>query len=141
MSAITGWGRGTWSEGTFGEPLPVLVSGVFASGEVGGIPQVVVNLTGVSASGEVGTVSLSTDQVVSVNGVESSTIVGEVTQKTNQRISVAGLVAQSRVGLATATGDANVFVTGLQGSIATPRVLVWGKVIPDPSNTWTEIAA
>ena len=28
MANITGWGRGTWGQATFGEPIPVTLTGV-----------------------------------------------------------------------------------------------------------------
>jgi hypothetical protein len=35
MANITGWGRGTWSEATWGEPIPVEVTGVSITAELG----------------------------------------------------------------------------------------------------------
>jgi hypothetical protein len=35
MANITGWGRGTWDEGAFGEPIPVTLTGLAATSAVG----------------------------------------------------------------------------------------------------------
>jgi hypothetical protein len=35
MANVTGWGRGTWSEATWGEPIPVEVTGVSITAELG----------------------------------------------------------------------------------------------------------
>jgi len=37
MALIAGWGRGTWSEGAWSSPLPVTVTGVAATGQVGSV--------------------------------------------------------------------------------------------------------
>ena len=37
MAVISGWGRGTWSEGEWGTPLPVVVTGVSRAGAVGSV--------------------------------------------------------------------------------------------------------
>jgi hypothetical protein len=35
MANITGWGRGTWDEGAFGEPIPVTLTGLAATSALG----------------------------------------------------------------------------------------------------------
>jgi hypothetical protein len=35
MAIISGWGRGTWDEGAFGEPIPVTLTGLAATSAVG----------------------------------------------------------------------------------------------------------
>lgn len=37
MAIVAGWGRGTWSTGTWGNPLPVDVTGVSGTGQVGSV--------------------------------------------------------------------------------------------------------
>ena len=37
MAAITGWGRSTWSSGTWGEAFPVSVTGLAGTGAVGSV--------------------------------------------------------------------------------------------------------
>jgi hypothetical protein len=35
MANITGWGRGTWGQLTFGEPIPVVLTGVAGTSALG----------------------------------------------------------------------------------------------------------
>jgi hypothetical protein len=35
MANLTGWGRGTWDEGAFGEPIPVALTGVAGTSALG----------------------------------------------------------------------------------------------------------
>ena len=37
MANITGWGRGTWSSGAWGEAIPVELTGVSATGATGSV--------------------------------------------------------------------------------------------------------
>jgi hypothetical protein len=37
MANITGWGRGTWDEGAFGEPIPVTLTGLAATSALGSL--------------------------------------------------------------------------------------------------------
>lgn len=70
MVQITGWGRGVWSEGAFGEAAPVLVSGVSAAGEVGTAfvaTSQTVFLSGVAASAQAGALR----EIVRVTGAEA----------------------------------------------------------------------
>ena len=72
MALISGWGRGTWSEGEWGTPLPVEVTGVSASGQVGSVTvsaDANVPETGLQATGNVGGVQVNTDQVLEVTGL------------------------------------------------------------------------
>ena len=51
MAALEGWGRGTWSEGSFGEYIPVSVTGIQSNTSVGTLSVVanaLVTPTGVS---------------------------------------------------------------------------------------------
>jgi hypothetical protein len=70
MAAITGWGRGTWGEGAWDEPLPVDVSGLSVSGEVGTVIVTTgqrVLVAGVEAGAEVGGLR----EIVFVTGVQA----------------------------------------------------------------------
>jgi hypothetical protein len=48
MANLTGWGRGTWDEGAFGEPIPVALTGVTSTGQVGTATATGVALIGVT---------------------------------------------------------------------------------------------
>jgi hypothetical protein len=61
MANITGWGRGTWDEGAFGEPIPVTLTGLAATSALGSLAvdaEANVSLTGVSGTGAVGSLSV-----------------------------------------------------------------------------------
>ena len=62
MAVISGWGRGTWSQAAWGEPLPVVVTGeagTGATGTVSVIAEANVPATGLAASGAVGSVTVT----------------------------------------------------------------------------------
>jgi hypothetical protein len=59
MAAITGWGRGTWSQGPWDEPIPVILTGEAATGAVGSVAVVAeanIPVTGLEATSGVGSV-------------------------------------------------------------------------------------
>lgn len=165
LVSFAGWGRGAWGGGAWNanQTLPALssqlgeagvvtnvdvsVSGFSVEAFVGDVAVVEgsgvdVPLVGLQGDTELGDVNIIGGSTLSVTGLSATGEIGVVTQRTRQVVPVTGVGATAGVGeVSEVIGDANVLVTGLQGSIPTPRVLVWGKVIPDPSGTWTEIAA
>jgi hypothetical protein len=55
---------------------------------------------------------------------------------------VTGVSASGQVGTVAVTGSAIFAVTGVSADGVVGRVgqaVVWGKVIPDPGNTWTDV--
>ena len=79
MTAISGWGRGTWSQYSWGEPLPVVVTGVAGTGAVGSVSVVAeanVPETGLAATGGVGSVSVVAEANTAVTGSEGTGSVG-----------------------------------------------------------------
>jgi hypothetical protein len=58
MANVTGWGRGTWSEGSWGEALPVTVSGI-------------------STSINIGSVTVAIGQQIDVTGLSAQVLIGE----------------------------------------------------------------
>ena len=60
MANITGWGRGSWSEGAWNSPLPVVASGVSATANDGSVTvdaEANVPETGLEATSAVGSVN------------------------------------------------------------------------------------
>ena len=90
---LTGWGRGTWSQGAWGEAVPVV-------------------LTGEEATGAVGTVTVRFDANVPQTGLFATTDVGSVTVTADADVSVSGIAATGSAGAVTISADANVDVTG-----------------------------
>jgi hypothetical protein len=144
MASITGWGRGEWSEGAWGEALPVRVGHeVLGWGEAGFgetawggerstlspmLGQVGIGRCsrehrgqlslGLRATGAVGEVEAKGNN--SVTGLVSAGTgqVGQVTLVTEQTVPVTGLVGTSAVGEVTVVEGSgiNVDVTGVEGT-------------------------
>ena len=77
MTAISGWGRGTWSQYSWGEPLPVVVTGVAGTGAVGSVSVVAeanVPETGLAATGGVGSVTVLAAADVGVTGEQAQVL-------------------------------------------------------------------
>ena len=119
-----GWGRSTWSDGSFGTPiLKVSVDGVEATGAVGAVTVTAdanVSPSGLEATGAVGTVTVSGEANIPVTGLEATGNVGSVAVQANADVSVTGLEATGAVGTVTMEGDANVSVTGVSAEALTP---------------------
>ena len=78
MALLTGWGRSTWGSGTFGEALPVTVTGVSAASATGSetvvtTASITVEVTSVVAQGKTG--SVGKGAAFSVTGVSASTAI------------------------------------------------------------------
>jgi hypothetical protein len=155
MAAITGWGRGTWSQGPWDAPIPVIVTGEAATGAVGsvtvigvanvpvvglavtgGVGSVVVtadanvNVTGETATGGVGSVVVTADAVVEPTGLAGTGGVGSVTVVADALVQPTGVAATGNVGSVTVVAEANISVTGLAatGEIGTVAVAAAANV-------------
>ena len=65
MATIAGFGRDTYGSGTWGEPVPVSVTGVSATSAVGTVvvvPSIEVVPAGVAGTGSIGTVTVDGSQ-------------------------------------------------------------------------------
>jgi hypothetical protein len=75
--------------------------------------------------------------------LEATGQVGEVTTQVNQRIPVTGFEMTSAVGsvsVTTGTGiDVDVTGVSADGLISPWGVLVWGRIVPNPSTGWTPV--
>ena len=86
MAVISGWGRGTWSQATWGEPLPIVVTGeagTGATGTVSVIAEANVPATGLAASGAVGSVTVIGVANVVTTGETGTGAVGTVAVAAN----------------------------------------------------------
>ena len=108
---LTGWGRGTWSQGAWGEAVPVV-------------------LTGEEATGAVGTVTVRFDANVPQTGLFATTDVGSVTVTADADVSVSGIAATGSAGAVTISADANVDVTGpaLTGAVGSVDISADARV-------------
>ena len=93
-----GWGRSTWSDGSFGTPI------------------LKVSVDGVSATGAVGSVSVIAEANVFPTGLEATGGVGSVTVVAEANVPVTGLEATGSVGSVSVVAEANVFPTGVEAT-------------------------
>jgi len=127
MAVISGWGRGTWSQAAWGEPLPVIVTGVAGTSAVGTVAVVAeanVPATGLAATGGVGSVTVTGVANVVTTGETGTGAVGTVVVAANADVGVTGSAGTGGVGTVTMTGDANVPQTGIVGTGAVGTVVV-----------------
>jgi hypothetical protein len=129
MANITGWGRGSWSEGAWNSPLPVVASGVSATANDGSVTvdaEANVPETGLEATSGVGSVTVTGAANVSETGLEATGSVGSVTVAANAGVSVVGFAAQGNPELGgalnaeyfvpTDTDDPNITVMAFEAS-------------------------
>ena len=117
MANITGWGRGTWSEATWGEPIPVEVTGVSITAELGNetiTANADVSLTGIP-------LSITLDSVIIPNveafpiGIAMSTTLDSVTITADVDITLSGLnLLSAELGNESITVDVSVDTTGTE---------------------------
>jgi len=86
-------------------------------------------------------VTVTGDANVPETGLSATASVGTVIAKADVEISVTGFSVTGSVGEITHTGDANVFPIGITATGTIGNVTVWGRIVPDPGTTWSEIAA
>ena len=69
MANITGWGRGTWGQGPWSEPIPVEISGLAGTSALGTITvdaEANVSVTGQSATSAVAGVGVNAQAVATL---------------------------------------------------------------------------
>lgn len=69
--------------------------------------------------------------------------VGSVVVVLNDEVTLTGLAASALFDAPTVIAGTGISVslTGVQAAGATNQVLIWGRIIPDATVTWTEIVA
>jgi len=166
MANINGWGRGTWGQLTFGEPLPVTLTapgaGTSALGTVAvdaeanvtpaslvgttGAPvagvnaQAIASVPGVTAS--VGSLSVLVDGEANVTptGQVGTSALGTATTVSNNNLSVTLNAATSGLGSVTVDAEANVTLDALTELTASVgKVLVWSKIDEDQTSNFDNI--
>ena len=81
MANITGWGRSTWNSGTWGEPVPVELTGVAGTTALGSETATggaTISLTGLAATGAIGSETVTGVANVSVTGLAGTGEVGNL---------------------------------------------------------------
>jgi hypothetical protein len=166
MANITGWGRGTWGQSTFGEPLPVILTApgaatsalgtvtlvakanVIPTGQVGttGAPQAGANGQAIASVpglvGSVGVLSIEVDGEANVDltGQEATSAIGTPTIISNNNISVTLDSAVANLGNLVIIAKATAIITdSLLATTNTPFVNVWGEVDDNQNPNWNSI--
>jgi hypothetical protein len=122
MANITGWGRSTWSSGTWDAPVPVVV-------------------TGVAGTTGLGDESISVDITFAVTGVAGTTGLGNETVVFDFAFPVTGIAGTTGLGdetIVQGTGQ-DVTETGLSATGGVGSVQVWSILIPSQSSDWSEL--
>ena len=117
MANVTGWGRGTWSEGSWGEALPVTVSGISTSINIGSVTVAIgqqIDVTGLSAQVLIGEETPVIDVTTIATGLDIQTSLGAV-----QALSLSGIQAQTNVGTVDIQAGGNVFVNVAEHNLQT----------------------
>ena len=111
-----GWGRDTWSSGSWGEGVDVTVRfggwgrGSWGEGSWG-------QSLSLQATGEVGSVVVEAGSGINVTGVEATTVIGNtVVSGDADSINVLGNAATGQVGTLSVEAGAIATVTGVQGT-------------------------
>ena len=103
---------------------------------------VVVNATGVYGQSVINGVTAIGNSTAPTVGLEATGLVSAVTQRTTVNVPVAVSAMVASVSGVTATGSAVIVIqSGLEASVEVGSVLVWGQVVPDVDQIWTQIAA
>ena len=103
MANITGWGRSTWSSGTWDAPVPVTVTGVAGTTGLGDESisvDITFAVTGVAGTTGLGNETVVFDFVFPVTGVAGTATLGNETivQGTGQDVAETGLSATMGIG-------------------------------------------
>ena len=115
MAKINGWGRGTWGQLTFGEPLPVTITGV---------------TSGATAVGSVGVIASSNSLPTNVIGTTAVNSVGLIT---NNILPITLGAATGSVNSVSPSAAANIFPTEVNATGTLGNILVWSLI--DDSQT------
>jgi len=156
MANITGWGRGTWTQGAWNNPIPVAVTQSAATSALGSVvvvPSREVPVTQSALTSALGTTSFVGSVSVAVTQGAMTSAVGSESVTGSSLLTVATNVGTSSVGTVHApTFSIGVFPIGLSATGFTGEENVWGLVVPDQTSNfsnitvsqtpnWTEIAA
>ena len=120
----------------------VLVTSASATGSVGSVTApAAVTLTGPPATGALGSPVVSGTVDISLTSVSATSSLGTVTPFAGSNITLSGFDLLSSIGSASIVGDAVVYPTGVSGQTFFARATVWGRIVPNPNTTWTNVAA
>ena len=145
MANINGWGRGTWGQLTFGEALPVVVTGVAGTTALdNGTAVQAAAVTGVTATTSTSglgdeSVSCAANVAVTLDAITSS--LGNESLITNNYLDMTGLVGTTTLASVTTNANADIVVEGFEiisGTIL--GINVWGEVTTSQTPNYVTIS-
>jgi len=145
MAIVAGWGRGTFGQLTFGEPIPVVVTGVVGTTALDDGTAVqaaaVTGVTATSSTSGLGDESVSCAANVAVTGNVGTSALGTESLITNNFLDMTGLVGTTTLTSVTPKANADIIVEEgfeiISGTILT--INVWGEEAANLTATYTPI--
>ena len=132
MANITGWGRGTWTQGAWTNPIPVAVTQSAATSALGSVvvvPSREVPVTQSALTSALGTTSFVGSVSVAVTQGAMTSAVGSESVTGSSLLTAATNVGTSAVGTVHApTFSIGVFPVGLSATGSTGEENVWGLI-------------
>ena len=144
MANINGWGRGTWGQLTFGEPLPVPVTGLVGTSALdNGTAVQAAAVTGVSAVAStlsVGDETVTGTANVPVTLATATATLGTQSLSTNNILSVTGFGLSIPNPTVTPKANADVTITTLDSLVTGfSGVNVWGSIVDTQNPNYSTI--
>jgi len=132
MAIITGWGRGTWTQGAWNRAIPVAVTQSAATSALGSVvvvPSREVPVTQSTLTSALGTTSFVGSVSVAVTQGAMTSAVGSESVTGSSLLTAATNVGTSAVGTVHApTFSIGVFPVGLSATGSTGEENVWGLI-------------
>lgn len=116
------------------------VSGVEVTTTLGDV-LIPVTPAGVSSLAELGSVIITGSSVFSLTGLEGTSTLGDETAFTDFTAVATGFGIATELGLVSVEAGAVALLTGVSASGETSTPVLWGRIVPDPGTTWSEVAA
>ena len=167
MAIINGWGRGTWGQLTFGEPIPVTLTAPAAVtsglGSVTVVAEANVTTTGQSITAGLGSTTVDAEANISLTGIAATlsagsivpnaaanttlgtqaitSAIGSVIVFENEVIIMPSLAITSALSTATSTtAAANVVPTGQSATFTTGSIFIWGEIDDSQTPNYSGVA-
>ena len=131
MAIVNGFGRGEWGQLTWGESIPVVVTGVAGTSALGSETvraNADVPVTNHLATTSLGSVAAQAFAVVGVSAVASTLGLGDETLITNNNLQVSGFSVTVSQGVVDPDAQAVVSVTGFEAQASIQSVRVWSLI-------------
>jgi len=132
MANITGWGRGTWTQGAWTNPIPVAVTQSAATSALGSVvvvPSREVPVTQSALTSALGTTSFVGSVSVAVTQGAMTSAIGSESVTAGSNVTASNNLGTGSVGTVHApTFSIGVFPVGLSATGSTGEENVWGLI-------------